>query len=170
MALDVGRALKNPGQGYPFHTSVQLPQMDVLGDPVRFEDIRLEGEFFGTGHDRISVRADVRAEVHSRCSRCLKPVQMTLDSSVDGVYARECDPDDPDLYLFEGHTLELEDAVRDALLLDLPLQLLCKADCKGLCPVCGSDLNQQTCTCQEGNVVTGPFSALKDHVLKNEEV
>ena len=54
--------------------------------------------------------------------------------------------------------------------LELPLQFFCKPDCKGLCPVCGANLNRETCTCQEGNVVTGPFSALKDYVLNNEEV
>ena len=69
-----------------------------------------------------------------------------------------------------GGELEVGEDVRAELLLGLPMNPVCRPDCKGLCPVCGVNLNKQTCTCQEGNVVTGPFSALKDYVLNNEEV
>ena len=170
MALLIDRALKNPGQVFSFREDVRLEEMVFLGDPVRFEEVRAEGEYFCTGRDGVSLKAEVKAQLHSRCSRCLEPVQVPLRANVEAIYARQSDPEDPDLYLFEGDTLELEEAVKDALLLEMPLRLLCKPDCKGLCPVCGTDLNQSTCTCQEGNVVTGPFSALKDYVLNNEEV
>lgn len=170
MTLDVGKALKNPGQVYAFQATLELPPMEVLSDPVHFQDIRVTGEFFCTGEDRVSLRAEADATARSRCSRCLEPVAVAVKASIDALYAKQPDPEDPDLYGFEGHTLELEDSVRDALLLELPMQFFCKPDCKGLCPVCGVNLNRQTCTCQEGNVITGPFSALKDYVLKDEEV
>ena len=170
MALDVGMALKNPGQVYPFRETVALPEIEVLSDPIRFEGVVVEGELFCTGDNRISLRGQASADAASRCSRCLEPVQVALTAGIDALYAKQPDPDDPDLYSFEGHAVELEDAVRDALLLELPLQFFCKPDCKGLCPVCGTNLNHGTCTCQEGNVVTGPFSALKNIVLNNEEV
>ena len=165
MALDVGSALKNPGQVFSFTEAVKLPGMDILGDPVRFEGVAVTGEYFCTGDNRISLRANVEAVVHTRCSRCLEPVQEALRADIDALYAKQPDPEDPDLYTFEAHALALEDAAKDALLLALPLQFLCKPDCRGLCPVCGGNLNRNTCTCQEGNVVTGPFSALKDYVL-----
>ena len=170
MALDVGNALKNPGQVFPFQATVALPETEVLGDPVRFGDISVQGEFFCTGDNRISLRANVEATVFTRCSRCLEPVQARASAEIDALYAKEPDPEDPDLYGFEAHALALEDAVQDALLLELPHQFFCRPDCKGLCPVCGVNLNKHTCTCQEGNVVTGPFSALKEYVLNNEEV
>ena len=170
MALDVGNALKNPGQVYPFRVDVELPEMDFLGDPIRFDAVAVEGEYFCTGDNRISLRADAEATLRSRCSRCLDPVQVPLRAEIDALYDREPDPEDPDLYSFEAHTLQLEDAVKDALLLAMPLQIFCKPDCRGLCPTCGANLNHHTCTCQEGNVVTGPFSALKNIVLNNEEV
>ena len=170
MALDVGNALKNPGQVYSFEAAVELPEMEILGDPVRFEGIDVRGEYFCTGDSRISLRAEADATAHTHCSRCLEPVQEPLRAEIDALYAKQLDPEDPDLYTFEAHALQLEDAAKDALLLALPLQFFCKPDCRGLCPVCGGNLNHNTCTCQEGNVVTGPFSALKDYVLNNEEV
>ena len=170
MSLDVSRALKNPGQAYPFESFVELEPMEILGDPVRFEDIRIAGEFLSAGDNRISLRATVNARADTRCSRCLEPVCVPIEAEVDALFDRRPDPDDPDLYSFEASTVELTDAVRDALLLELPLRTLCAEDCKGLCPVCGVNLNRETCTCQEGAEVTNPFSALKNIVLNNEEV
>ena len=170
MTLDVSRALKNPGQVYPFTAQMNLPEMEVLSDPVRFDAIRVEGEFFCTGGSSISLRGQVDATAVSRCSRCLERVEVPVQAQIDALYTRQPDPEDPDLYSFEASTLELEDAVRDALLLELPLQFFCKPDCKGLCPVCGVNLNKVTCTCQEGGEVITPFSALKSIVLNNEEV
>ena len=170
MSLDVSRALKNPGQVYPFQAEMTLPEMEVLSDPVRFGAVRVEGEFFCTGDQRICLKAHAEAKAASRCSRCLEPVSIPVQADIDALYAKQPDPDDPDLYSFEASTLELEDAVRDALLLELPLQFFCSPDCRGLCPVCGANLNKVACTCQEGGEVTTPFSALKSIVLNNEEV
>ena len=89
---------------------------------------------------------------------------------MDALFARQIDPEDPDLYAFEGSKADLTDAVRDALLLELPYRFLCSEDCKGLCPTCGVNLNLGACTCQEGGNVTNPFSALKAIVQNNEEV
>ena len=105
MALDVGNALKNPGQVYSFDEAVELPEMEILGDPVRFEGVDVTGEYFCTGDSRISLRANVAADVHTRCSRCLEPVQEPLRAEIDALYAKEPDPEDPDLYTFEAHAL-----------------------------------------------------------------
>ena len=168
--LDVSRALKNHGQIYPFETSVELEEMEVLSDPVRFEDVVVRGEYLCPGDNRISLKAEVTAQADTRCSRCLEPVRIPVAADVDAVFDRQPDPEDPDLYSFEASTVELTDAVRDALLLQLPMRVLCAEDCKGLCPVCGINLNKGTCTCQEGAEVINPFSALKSIVLDDEEV
>jgi uncharacterized protein len=168
--LDVSRALKNPGQVFPFEATVEIDEMEVLSDPVHFVDVRVEGEYLCTGDNRISLKAEVDAQLDTRCSRCLEPVRIPMNASVDAVYDRQPDPEDPDLYSFEASTVELTDAVRDALLLEMPMRILCKEDCRGLCPVCGINLNNGTCTCQEGAEVMNPFSALKNIVLNDEEV
>lgn len=167
--LDVSMALKNPGQAYPFKATLELPEMEVLSDPVRFEEIQTEGEFFCSG-EKISLKAGVEAQVISRCARCLGEARLPVHAKVDAQFARQPDPDDPDQYSFEASTLELADAVRDALLLELPMRFLCSKDCKGLCQHCGVNLNIGSCTCLEGGEVTNPFSALKVIVQNNKEV
>lgn len=168
--LNVAQAIKNPGQAYPFEAAVTLEPMEVLGDTVAFQDIRAEGEYLSTGDQHVSLKAKVTAKAETRCSRCLEPVTIPIAANVDADFDRQPDPEDPDLYSFEASTIELTDAVRDALLLELPLRILCSEDCKGLCPVCGINLNKGTCTCQEGAEVMNPFSALKNIVLNDEEV
>jgi uncharacterized protein len=53
---------------------------------------------------------------------------------------------------YEGDGLELKDVFREYVLLTLPLQRVCREDCKGLCPVCGHSRNQSECQCQAGKV------------------
>ena len=59
---------------------------------------------------------------------------------------------------------------KNALVLELPYRVLCREDCRGLCPKCGKNLNEGPCTCQEGDEVMNPFSALKAIVKDEEEV
>ena len=167
--LDVSKALKYPGQVYAFESNVQIEEMEVLNDPVVFTEVVLRGEYFGTG-ERVSVQGEVNAVVTSRCAKCLETVTYPIKADLDAQFARLLDPEDPDLYSFEGSKADITDAVRDALLLELPYRFLCSEDCKGLCSNCGINLNLGTCTCQEGAEVTNPFSALKAIVQMDEEV
>ncbi len=167
--LKVSDALKNPGQEYPFEADAVLEEMMVLGDPVRFEDIAVRGVYVGS-EETVSVDADVTANVVSRCARCLEEVRLPLQAHMQAEYVRQIDPEDPDQYLYESSELELTEAVKDALVLALPMRFLCKEDCKGLCPKCGTNLNTGSCTCLEGEDDFGPFAALRSIVENNEEV
>mgnify|MGYP002735142668 CR=1 FL=1 len=167
--LNVSNALKNPGQEYPFEADVQIEEMEVLGDPIRFTDVAVKGNYVGSG-ETVSLEATATATVTSRCSRCLEEVTFPISAEVNAEFARQPDPDDPDQYCFEASTLELTDAIRDALVLELPLQVFCKEDCKGLCSKCGINLNTGSCTCQEGDDDLNPFAALRSIVENNEEV
>ena len=167
--LNVLRALRHPGQEYPFTADLVLEEMEFTGDPIFFHDIKVEGVMMGAG-ERVSVRAEVEAVMKSRCFRCLEDVEMPIKAQVDAEFAKEEDPDDPDLYVFEASTIELTDAVRDALVMEIPTRIICSEDCKGLCPSCGVNRNKVSCTCQEGGEVANPFAALKSIVLNDEEV
>ena len=167
--LNVLKALRHPGQEFPFTADAVLEDMDFAGDPISFRDIKIEGTLLGAG-ERVSVRADVEAIMKSRCVSCLEDVEMPIKAQIDGEFAKEEDSDDPDLYVFEASTIELTDAVRDALIMEIPTRILCSEECKGLCPVCGVNRNKVSCTCQEGGEVANPFAALKSIVLNDEEV
>jgi len=166
--LKVADALKNPGQEYPFTADAQIEEMEVFGDPVRFTDVAVKGEFVGTG-ETVSIEAVATATVVSRCARCLEEVRFPISAEMHAEFARQPDPDDPDQYPFEASTVELTEAIKDALLLELPIQMFCSEDCKGLCPQCGVNLNTGSCNCLKGDD-DNPFSVLRSIVDYNEEV
>jgi len=97
------------------------------------------------------------------CSRCLEPAKVEIQKTFD-LFFREHDKElydeDDDVELteedtrtafFSGTELALGDVLREQVLLALPMKALCKVDCKGLCPVCGTNRNLNSCGCsQEG--------------------
>jgi len=166
--LNVLNALKNPGQEYPFTADAVLEEMEVLGDPVKFADIAVKGTFVGSG-ETVSIEAEVTATVTSRCARCLEEVVQPIKAEISAEFAHQPDPEDPDQYCFEASTLELTDAIRDALVLELPIRFLCKEDCLGLCSQCGTNLNTGTCNCHHGDDDMNPFAALRSMIVDNNE-
>lgn len=169
MLLDVSNALKNPGQAYPFELSLSLPSMEVLDDPVDFGTVTVSGTFTGAV-ESVSVKGHVEANVQSRCALCLADVACAVSAELDEVFTREPDPKDPDGRPLQGHSVELSDVVKDALLLELPIRFLCKADCRGLCPVCGVNRNLSDCMCRVSQETNHPFSAFTHLLTENEEV
>jgi uncharacterized protein len=79
------------------------------------------------------------------------------------IFAEAGDPDDPDVYALDpdAHELDLRQAVREQWLLDAPAYGLCRPDCKGLCPTCGTDLNAGDCDCAA--VTQSRWAALRKH-------
>lgn len=109
----------------------------------------------------VLVEGDLNGEIVVECSRCLTefslPMTIHLEEefqpTVDvlrGTYV-EVDEEDAALLINEQHILDLSEVIRQALLLEIPLQPLCKPDCAGLCPICGQDLNLGPCDCETGD-------------------
>ena len=116
---------------------VNASSWDLDTDDVRFvNDIHLLCEFRRIS-DEILVKARVVSERQSRCSRCLeiKGDRRTQDFIFS--YDRKT----------LGKFLEVDERIREEILLDWPMKPLCKDDCKGMCPVCGKNLNAAPCAC-----------------------
>lgn len=107
------------------------------------DDIRLVGSF--------------STEVGNPCARCLEPVHNALSEKFDllyrplGVDARGDEVSisraETEIGYYQGEGLLLEDVIKEQVLLALPVKQVCQADCKGLCPQCGKNLNVESCDC-----------------------
>jgi uncharacterized protein len=90
----------------------------------------------------------VTAPFVSVCRRCLGPVRGELRAEVREVYQAGVAPEEAEeIYPLSGDQLDLEPLARDAVLLELPLAPLCTEECRGLCPTCGTNLNEGSCAC-----------------------
>ncbi|MEN9707069.1 MAG: hypothetical protein RIS31_635 [Actinomycetota bacterium] len=102
--------------------------------------IPVGGEIVITGrlesvHEGILVTANVQAEANSECSRCLDPLKLEVDVEFQELFAYSL-TDEDDLVISD-ETIDLEQVVRDAVVLSLPFQPICSNDCEGLCVDCG---------------------------------
>ncbi|HSW49191.1 MAG TPA: DUF177 domain-containing protein [Bryobacteraceae bacterium] len=108
------------------------------------------------GEIRILGHLDVRMQ--SECDRCLEvaeyPVALEFDLFYEPAVAEPAGQEvalkakDSEVDFYQGEGLELEDVLREQILLSLPMQRTCREDCRGICPVCGTNRNRAECGCQ----------------------
>lgn len=117
---------------------VRVPEGATIAMDVRLDSV-VEG-IFASG--------DLTAPTAGECVRCLSPISGEVTPSFAELFAYpgaiERDPQDEDaedIFEVSGEEIDIEQVVRDAVVLALPFQPLCKPDCLGLCPQCGIDLN-----------------------------
>jgi uncharacterized protein len=118
-------------------------ETDVSSEAIVKVDLRLES--FSGG---LRARGIVEAPWHGICRRCSMPVLGLSNVQVNERYIDDRLPEDDEAYLLEGDFVDLAPLVHDAIFLDLPLAPLCREDCQGLCPYCGTDRNDESCDCQ----------------------
>ena len=121
--------------------------------------IQLEGVVENAG-DVILLKADVKTEIERTCGRCLKVFTEPLAAQVVEAGAENIEND---AFIYESDLLDITEPVRESLLLAVPLQSLCREDCRGLCPVCGADRNEGDCGC-DATTVDPRLAALKQFI------
>ncbi len=117
----------------------------------------------------IRVRAHVHGDFEVLCARCLTGVTTPVDTTFDLIFRpggvdaeageHAISEDETEIGYYEKSGLPLEDVVREQVLLTLPGRTLCREDCKGLCPHCGTDRNVAECGC-DNTVADSRWSAL----------
>ncbi|MCD7750877.1 MAG: DUF177 domain-containing protein [Lachnospiraceae bacterium] len=122
---------------------------------------------------RAGIRADGCIVLDMYCDRCLKPVPEKLDIHVERtVYAPDCVPADEaedNLEIMDGYQLNMERLIFNEILMNWPAKILCRPDCRGLCKVCGKDLNLGDCGCDD--FVPDPrMAVIKDIINADKEV
>jgi uncharacterized protein len=93
--------------------------------------------------------------------------KQARDDDGQGESASTFELDEIDAEPFDGKTIDLDPIVREQVLLALPVTVLCRDDCKGLCPTCGQDLNEKDCGHSEKHEIDVRLAKLKDIKLKN---
>ena len=169
-----------PEEGLIIQASESTDRFPALKDPA------LKGEFGFDAPLHMEVRLRriprfveasglLRTSVRLSCSRCLGGFSQPLSIPFAATYGEDAPaPEAPgeeteieltaeaiDLFPFHGTEIDLLEAVQEQVLMALPPKPLCRADCKGLCPGCGADLNQAACGCPE-EPMDPRFAALKN--------
>ncbi len=138
---------------------VSLPN-ELLDREGKFaSDGEVDFDVVLVSENEVGVTGQIRYTISTICDKC----------GEDCVYNGKCPlratfstTPEEDVYPFNGVEINLEKAVHDSVILDLPTKVLCKSDCAGLCPTCGKNLNTGKCKCKESEIEdSNPFSALR---------
>jgi len=119
----------------------------------------------------IALKADIRTGGQFVCDRCVAEFNLALTPSYrmlyvwDGADTTHLDPSEVQVVSPSLAVVDMSEDVRQTILLAVPLKLLCREDCRGLCPGCGADLNREACRCLEAPGES-PLAGLRE-VLKN---
>lgn len=138
-------------------------RLDVLVVTAPIEvDLRLDGIVEG-----VAVCGTLETAATGVCARCVSPLEVAVRAEVDELYTHDTE-DDGETYELDDEMVDLEPMLRDAILLALPLNPLCRPDCAGLCPVCGEDRNRVRCDC-DTTTIDPRWSALETLRDETEE-
>jgi uncharacterized protein len=144
-----------------FDETFEPGQIDFTGeDLAQATPLRVTGsaELLAHTGGEIRIQGKYKVELTAECDRCLVQARFPLDTGFDLFYrpmsdiARdeevEIDEGETELGFYEGAGMELEDILREQVLLALPMQRVCSEVCKGICPVCGKNRNETPCDCK----------------------
>jgi uncharacterized protein len=130
--------------------------------------------------DHIRIIGSVKGTLRLFCDRCLQPVERILDENIDTFLVdqkyvpteeeTELVEDDLNYEFYDGEAIDVDRLIAEQVFLTLPVKVLCSPECRGLCPICGTNLNNEDCGCvRDGkNSSFAALESLKPHLPKKK--
>lgn len=172
MILNLARIKQTPGSVAEFDFQKQTVDLDFKGQDIKkIGSVKVKGQIENLGDRIFQVTGQVEVAANTLCSRCLTPTQIKLNIDLslkfsDVVSKPGKDEEDEDIILFHGDEIDLYPQILEEIILNWPSQILCKNDCRGLCPNCGANLNLDSCECNIDNI--DPRFAVLKQLLKSD--
>ena len=145
-----------------FEFSVSADDLDLETENVRLKsDIAVSCEIT-KNIPKTDVAGTISVAVEVDCTRCLLAIEKPFAFNFEAAYVpteellkeseAELEADDLDVDVLDGDELNMREVVREQILLNVPDQIFCKEDCKGLCQKCGANMNLIDCSCKETEI------------------
>jgi uncharacterized protein len=141
---------------HPVKFDLRLGAADLASVPEVTGELTFKGEARLAG-DGMRLTGHLHGDIAPACARCLEAIPMAVDKDLDLLYQPESvlgesaeveiHAPDTDVGFFSDPGVDVAEVAREQVLLALPMQPLCRPDCRGLCPRCGTNLNSGTCSC-----------------------
>lgn len=143
-------------EGKPFEQTYAPGELALEDERAELvSDVKAWGRASRKGEE-VRVRGSLQTSVELRCDRCLGPVPVPVNVDFVANFVRPSDPaaeakelheEDLEVAVYDGDSVDLDEIVREQILLALPARQLCRDDCRGLCPSCARNLNAESCDC-----------------------
>ncbi len=152
MIVDIDRL---PREGLEISKDFEFSTFEIVDeDAVFLEPVHAELSIKKVGED-VFVKGRLKAALSFVCSRCLVPFEFPVDSPFDLAFfpeeleavKEELDSEDLDMSFYYGRRIDLKEIVLEQLNLTFPFKPLCSESCRGICPICGKNINTGGCSC-----------------------
>ena len=174
MKIDVTKIYNGETNEIPFDFCLE-PELMNQADATFTEPVKVKGRVFEQADGRnntdsfICLEMKLTGEYASVCARCAKDVTKTFDIDARFGVAKKISDESTDYVEAPGGVLDVGETARTVFYLEFPSKVLCREDCKGLCPVCGTDLNFGTCSCKPEKKSNKGLADLKKLLDNREE-
>lgn len=146
---------------HPIHFDVTYAPGEVpLGNELRQQgglEVQGQAELLRNTLGEIRLRGHAKVVLETECDLCLDPAKLNIDNDFDLFYRPavkteahgevHLEEGEVEISFYEGDGVGLRDALREFILLSVPMRAVCREDCKGLCPSCGRNRNEGDCGC-----------------------
>ncbi|HHV99883.1 MAG TPA: DUF177 domain-containing protein [Clostridiaceae bacterium] len=152
MIINVSDILKINGASLNVEFSEKIEGLEtndnglVFDSPVSFKG-KLTNE---KGTLRLNGYVDLQYKV--KCYRCLKDLERNMSFDLNERFVSSNNIADSDVYTYNGNYVDTDKAIKDNIILNLPMKHICDVGCRGLCPKCGTNLNERECNCREDDI------------------
>ena len=166
MRLNLRDIIHTPGAALPFAFALDLSGLDFYGERPFTQPAQVSGSVRNMA-DALLLTGTAQTVLDLKCDRCLRPFRQELSLPVETLLAETLEDEETDaLVLLEYGEVDLDELFTTALVLAMDSKHVCRADCKGLCPRCGADLNEGPCACRPE---TDPRLAALAQLLDKED-
>lgn len=156
MRINLARLKMRPQQSEDFYLQAQGNNDYLQGTGYTFLDkIVLDLQVENTGQMFLA-RGNIKTVLGLPCSRCLRETATAIDTAIELTLVRAALAGKPEAeeetIVFQGDMVDLSTSVHEAIFMAIPIIPLCQPECRGICPLCGKDLNQGTCSCVQKEI------------------
>ncbi len=161
MVIDLTGIINSVGLKKDFSGSLSLNEFEFSGEAYSFtQPLQVSGCIMNTG-DTYELVALVSGYINLNCYRCTVDITKSFEFSINEKLTNSDDSEqNEDVVKFEGNILDIEDIIINNIFVNLSMKYLCSDECRGLCPICGVDLNKEECRCTNEKI-DPRFEALK---------
>lgn len=160
--IDLGEVLANQHVAKAYDVCLEADEFSYKNGvyPItQKQPVRLT--ITGTAKNKVSISGRMCVHLSIPCDRCLRDVDCEVSSEFERNLIIDEEPEDDETEILDSTQLDVEKFLFSEILLNLPIKVLCKADCLGICPVCGKNLNDGECGCDR-RVIDPRMAAVLD--------
>lgn len=168
MKLNITDIIKVNGASMDVDFNETIEGLDNVGNGLRFDQpVKFSGKLVNNS-GILELEGRMTTGYTAQCFRCLTEIAGKIDIKVDEdfVNSSSAKKGEDEVYTYEGNVLEIDKALKDNIVLNTPMKMVCSENCRGLCPKCGANLNEKECGCKE-DTLNPHMAVLKDYLKNN---